>query len=770
MKLKLYTLVFVISFCSCLDVVIKKLNYNENYAYEVNRTVEYILQFSSAYHNFPSRVTIDNVTASIKEPLMVVTRQPDQLLSWQIPLQVESDSGIKLYQKTSRTLCKNILESSSVTQQEKEYVPIVAVSTASEKNVSFSINVEYQREFYIELSKDYEFTITPSEPRYFFYNFSVNITRSEEESNYHTVILEVESTDQVCMTVSIQNASCPVLDLNQDITYRGFYETVNTRGGITIPKFKFPSGFYVVFVAKADDTDCTGKIGMVEPDRVKNIVFRIKPSISYNDYINAVIATLSGIGLFYLLFGLGFTYCSFKDFIPRNMQYALEFNPESVPTTPSGPGEEVDDNASFNETEYDTISEESIDKQNRLHKSELYLSDLAKKDPRILKRKSYLYLYNVLTIALFYGLPVVQLVITYQRVLNETGEQDLCYYNFLCAHPVGVISDFNHVFSNIGYILLGVLFLWITYRRAILHSDLNFDRQYGIPQHYGLFYSMGVALIMEGVLSGSYHICPNHSNFQFDSSFMYVMAVLCMVKLYQNRHPDINATAYSTFGVLALAILLGMIGILNGNVYFWIFFTIVYILACLLLSLQIYFMGCWKCDRGAPIRVYRSIRTDLQLGPLNVLKPVHKARMVLLIIGNICNWTLAGWGLYDHQKDFALFLLAVFMANTLLYFFFYIVMKLIHGEKIKYVTWFFLFCAISCALASMYFFLHKSISWAKTPAESRQYNQECKLLRFYDFHDIWHFLSAVGMFFTFMVLLTLDDDLSHKDRAVIPVF
>lgn len=43
-----------------------------------------------------------------------------------------------------------------------------------------------------------------------------------------------------------------------------------------------------------------------------------------------------------------------------------------------------------------------------------------------------------------------------------------------------------------------------------------------------------------------------------DSSFMYVMTVLCMVKLYQNRHPDINANAYSTFGVLAVAILLGI--------------------------------------------------------------------------------------------------------------------------------------------------------------------------------------------------------------------
>lgn len=42
-----------------------------------------------------------------------------------------------------------------------------------------------------------------------------------------------------------------------------------------------------------------------------------------------------------------------------------------------------------------------------------------------------------------------------------------------------------------------------------------------------------------------------------DTSFMYVMAVLIMVKLYQNRHPDINATAYSTFSVVGIAIFMG---------------------------------------------------------------------------------------------------------------------------------------------------------------------------------------------------------------------
>lgn len=38
---------------------------------------------------------------------------------------------------------------------------------------------------------------------------------------------------------------------------------------------------------------------------------------------------------------------------------------------------------------------------------------------------------------------------------------------------------------------------------------------------------------------------------------MYVLAVLIMVKIYQARHPDINARAHATFGVLAVLIATG---------------------------------------------------------------------------------------------------------------------------------------------------------------------------------------------------------------------
>ncbi|ENN77664.1 hypothetical protein YQE_05958, partial [Dendroctonus ponderosae] len=718
-------------------------NYSVPYQGLINNSLEYIFEFSNynSYKVFvPPRVTVTTKDATTVAPLMVTTRQPKELLSWKLPLSVETETGEEVYKNSSRTLCFDILNHNKIQgfKQLQHENPIVSLATSSLTSIDFTVTVDFPNEFLLEHSTNYSIQISPSEPH-----------TEVRESNYDTVILEVLSLDTICTIVSIQNVSCPVFDLNQDITFRGFYETFTTKGGITIPKYKFPYGFYIVFVAKADDYVCTKDLSpSVSGDRVKKLSLVIKPSITYNDYVYAVMITLSAIGAFYIIFGVSFFLFSRQYYVPRQMEYAAENGTAT---------------ASLN-------SKIQEDREIRLCRSQPRLTDLARKPPRVLAKKSYLYLYNVLTVALFYGLPVVQLVITYQRVLNETGEQDICYYNFLCAHPLSFLSDFNHVFSNIGYVLLGILFLIITYHRELTHKDQDFDRHYGIPQHYGLFYAMGVALIMEGVLSGSYHVCPSQMNFQFDSSFMYVMAVLCMVKLYQNRHPDINANAYSTFGVLAIAIVLGMIGILENTDQFWVCFVILHILVCFYLSIKVYYMGCWKLSCVSLRRVGHIIRHDFWAGPLNVLKPCYKARFVMVVMGNLCNWALAAYALAYHPKNFAVFLLLIFMSNTLIYFFFYILMKYLHKESVRIVTWMFFCISTLCAIAAMYFFLHKAISWSKTPAQSRTFNVECKLLRFYDYHDIWHFLSAIGMFFTFMVLLTLDDDLSHTHHEQIPVF
>lgn len=92
--------------------------------------------------------------------------------------------------------------------------PIISVSTASPTNISFTVRVDYESHFFIQPSKEYNLTISPSEPRYVFYNFSIDnssLHKDDSSNNYHTVILEVFSEDDVCMTVSIQNVSVSVI-------------------------------------------------------------------------------------------------------------------------------------------------------------------------------------------------------------------------------------------------------------------------------------------------------------------------------------------------------------------------------------------------------------------------------------------------------------------------------------------------------------------------------------------------------------------------------
>lgn len=157
---------------------------------------------------------------------------------------------------------------------------------------------------------------------------------------------------------------------------------------------------------------------------------------------------------------------------------------------------------------------------------------------------------------------------------------------------------------------------------------------------------------------------------------MYVIAVLCMLKIYQTRHPDVNASANFAYLVLSFAVLLGVIGVLNGSLYFWIIFAFIYVLSCSVLSGHIYYMGRWKCNlrliRQIPSRCRRELH-DWR----TFLRPLYCDRMILLLIANAANWGLSFYGVITTPKDFASYLLIIFLTNLLLYIGFYIIMKVI---------------------------------------------------------------------------------------------
>uniref|UniRef100_A0A3B3YIS7 SID1 transmembrane family, member 2 n=1 Tax=Poecilia mexicana TaxID=48701 RepID=A0A3B3YIS7_9TELE len=724
------------------------------------------------------RVTVDVMQQHLESPILFVIRQKQAVMSFQVPLILRGLYQRKYpYKHVGRTLCQPPTRAASETQ----YF-FVDVSTLSSQETNFQLRVSRVESFTLQTDRKFSFAASPSQPQFFKYVFPDGVD---------TVIVKVNSdVNFPCSVMSVQDIQCPVYDLDNNVAFIGMYQTMTKKGAITVQRKDFPSNsFYVVVVVKTEDEACGGPLRFypLQPDelidagnRTKDLDVVVSPAINSEKYVIGMLFCLGIFLSFYVLTLLvacktpasPYEYGSFGESgADISISLSLFCSERSLDSVARSRQESL---SSVEEDDYDTLEDIDSDKNIVRTKKYLCVSDLARKDKRILSKKYQIYFWNIATIAVFYALPVIQLVITYQTVVNVTGNQDICYYNFLCAHPLGALSAFNNILSNLGYVMLGLLFLLIVFKRDVTHSrallrnDLN-ALECGIPKHFGVYYAMGTALMMEGLLSACYHVCPNYTNFQFDTSFMYMIAGLCMLKLYQKRHPDINASAYTAYACLAAVIFFSVLGVVfgRGNMVFWIVFSVIHILATLLLSTQLYYMGRWRLDAGIMRRIVYVIYTDCIR---QCSGPMYIDRMVLLVMGNIVNWSLAAYGLIERPNDFASYLLAIAICNLLLYFAFYIIMKLRSGERIKCLP---VVCILFTAVVwgfALYFFFQGLSTWQKTPAESREHNRDCILLSFFDDHDIWHFLSSIAMFGSFLVLLTMDDDLDTVQRDKIYVF
>lgn len=126
----------------------------------------------------------------------------------------------------------------------------------------------------------------------------------------------------------------------------------------------------------------------------------------------------------------------------------------------------------------------------------------------------------LVVIGIFYNITVLQLLISQAGRLRESGNLDECTFNFQCARPFWYFVAFNNVVSNAGYVFFGLLIVVMNYARKrsykrILVVQPSLEDRYGIPQHSGLMTAIGIAVIMEGISSATYHVCPNNVNYQF---------------------------------------------------------------------------------------------------------------------------------------------------------------------------------------------------------------------------------------------------------------
>ncbi|XP_022368552.1 SID1 transmembrane family member 2 isoform X4 [Enhydra lutris kenyoni] len=740
----------------------KDAEFERTYVDEVNSELVNIYTFNHTVTRNRTegvRVSVNVLNKQKGAPLLFVVRQKEAVVSFQVPLILRGLYQRKyLYQKVERTLCQPPTKNESEVQ-----FFYVDVSTLSPVNTTYQLRVSRMDDFVLRTGEQFSFNTTAAQPQ-----------RKDFPSNSFYVVVVVKTEDQAC------GGSLPfypfVEDEPVDQGHRQKTLSVVVSRAVTSEAYVggmlFCLGIFLSFYLLTILLACWENWRQ----RKKTLLVAMDRACPESGHPRVLADSFPGSSPYE-----GYNYGSFENSSGSTDGLGdstgtgdLSYSYQDRSLDPVGTRPRLDSMSSVEEDDYDTLTDIDSDKNVIRTKQYLYVADLARKDKRVLRKKYQIYFWNIATIAVFYALPVVQLVITYQTVVNVTGNQDICYYNFLCAHPLGNLSAFNNILSNLGYILLGLLFLLIilqreiNHNRALLRNDL-YALECGIPKHFGLFYAMGTALMMEGLLSACYHVCPNYTNFQFDTSFMYMIAGLCMLKLYQKRHPDINASAYSAYACLAIVIFFSVLGVVfgKGNTAFWVVFSVIHIIATLLLSTQLYYMGRWKLDSGICRRILHVLYTDCIR---QCSGPLYVDRMVLLVMGNIINWSLAAYGLIMRPNDFASYLLAIGICNLLLYFAFYIIMKLRSGERIKLIP---LLCIVCTSVVwgfALFFFFQGLSTWQKTPAESREHNRDCILLDFFDDHDIWHFLSSIAMFGSFLVLLTLDDDLDTVQRDKIYVF
>ena len=99
----------------------------------------------------------------------------------------------------------------------------------------------------------------------------------------------------------------------------------------------------------------------------------------------------------------------------------------------------------------------------------------------------------------------------------------------------------------------------------------------------------GFALIIEGIMSAMYHICPTYANFQFgkllllsstphlrhstllcaytapkDTSVMFIIGGLIIFAILQGRHTDTVGKAFFAFFMFSLITLVTIMGLVSG--------------------------------------------------------------------------------------------------------------------------------------------------------------------------------------------------------------
>tara|TARA_Y100001970_G_C14258047_1_gene877068 strand:- start:684 stop:1871 length:1188 start_codon:yes stop_codon:yes gene_type:complete len=385
-------------------------------------------------------------------------------------------------------------------------------------------------------------------------------------------------------------------------------------------------------------------------------------------------------------------------------------------------------------------------------------------DRNIVNHKLRYFWKFMMIISVYYVLPSLQFVFFQAHDRNV-----VCYYNEKCKHDLGGIPAFNNVISNMGYIILGLVYIcYIKLSRIEYFGDsLQDDTIYGVYNKKSIYYSLGLVLTLEGVYSAIYHICPSKLNFQFDTTFMFIGTALMIIVLYSKRHPLRLPHAFNVYIFLAVIVLLNILplsGISDGReVWFW---TIIYILMFYLMI-----VGTINVYYGTELKISKDIINNIKISKDIIVnfRPDDSRKFVFLLIANLSSITMLVLASY-YKTKFTEWLLGLFLMNLIIYFLFYIINKILNGEIISGRLWVYMFIDICLFTVSLIYYEIAVTDKMLSPSNSRKLNRPCIFLDYFDYHDMWHIFSSFSIYLLMIIIYGIDDGLRKTKTENIKIF
>ena len=416
-----------------------------------------------------------------------------------------------------------------------------------------------------------------------------------------------------------------------------------------------------------------------------------------------------------------------------------------------------------------------------LNDKEANISDVNLKPEKELNQIAAMYILLVFIVGVFFMLPAVQVSFSHQKMLRDTGVQDMCYFNFECDREAGPLRAFNNIWSNISYILLSILFVVITrFKHHTYIKQVKAEGQptTGIPQRFGLYYAMALALFFEGIMSAIYHLCPSLNNYQFDTTFMYILLSMLSIRLYKMRHPDMRINPAYVFVFLSMAVFFTFVSLSDDgdlDPFSKTALTIILVLMTVYTNISAhtyvlpelgwYWFNEWRENRTSTYETFR-----IFFWPKHNKSRIYEIiiQLTSLIIVSIILWAPG------MLSTIAAAVLYFFALNLLLYVGNYWILKFSkkeyqHRPWVFFLSFGILVISLVFWVIAFYFWSLTAIHWEVSPAAARNFNDGCVFLDYYDYHDLWHVMSAYAIFTIYLSTLIIDDNLSFKPRDQIAV-